>query len=126
MDFVKYLDAFENEILLKLAINLNRKAEPVPVKKRKIHNTEFGKFIGISFDYNEILAFNYYGLFKVSSKIIQMQSRYKKTFPTIKIINSPTIHFSSIKKEQILQLSPYLYKDFDKFKEYLVKLRWKN
>jgi len=119
-----YLEQFEKEVLIPLFKKEKRTPEPVPLKKGKIHLTEFGNFIESSFDCDQILAFDYYGLFKISKKIIDLHKQNIKTFPCIKIINSPVIHFSSVKKEQIHELAPHLYNKFDDFKNYLVKLRW--
>lgn len=121
----EYLKEFEKEVLIKLFESTKRNAEPVPLKKRKIHLTEFGSFIESSFKYNQVLAFDYYGLFKVSKKILSIRAEHISIFPSIKIINAPVIHFSSVKKEQIQQLAPHLLKDFNQFKKYLVNLRWK-
>ncbi len=121
----EYLQKFEKEVLIKIfETNFTRLPEPVPFNQ-KITKTKFGFFLDSSFDYNEVLAFDYYGLFKLSKGILKVKSRYSKTFPSIKIINAPVIHFSSIKKEQVQLLAPHLYKGFNDFKNYLVKLRWK-
>lgn len=122
----EYLLQFEKDVLIKLFENvyLTRIPEPVPLKKGKIHNTAFGNFIESAFEFQEVFAIDYYGLFKISTEIIKIKLNHIHTFPAIKIINSPVIHFSSVKKEQVQELAPDLYNDFDNFKKHLVHLRW--
>lgn len=99
------------------------KNEPVPLSPGKLQGGLFGKAVGISFDYNRVLSFDYYGLFKLSSTIIECKKdillAQKKT-----VILSPVIHFSSIKIEHIERFSKDLLLDFVAFKRYIVYLRW--
>lgn len=120
-----YLTKFEQQVMIPLyeAESLSIKSEPVPLFPGKLQGGEFGKMVGIDFKYDRVLCFDYYGLFKLSSTIIECKKdlvlAQKKT-----VIFSPVIHFSSVKIEHIEEYSKDLLLDFVAFKRYIVYLRW--
>jgi len=118
----EYLNQFERKILLPLyeSGDLSLKPEPVPLRAGKLKKSLFADFVGTSFEYPHILSFNYYGLFKPSTTLLQTTP--PKGMNTIK---APVIHFSSIKIEHIEKHHRELLLDFVSFKKFLVALRWK-
>jgi len=68
-----YLRRFENEVMQSLIgcqrKNIYQLNRPVPIQGGKLINSDFATFIGDTFDYDGLLAFNYYGFYKVSSGI---------------------------------------------------------
>lgn len=119
--WMDYLVEFEEKVLLKVynsSIN-SIKTEPVPIRPGKLLKTPFGEFIGRSFTHKNLIAFNYYGLFKISSGIIQVDRNGSNT------VVAPVIHFSSVKIEHVEQHCKELIVDFVSFKKFLVGLRWK-
>ena len=88
-------------------------------------DSEFGHFIGHTFDNDSILAFNYYGLFKVSTGIISSHEKNSRRFPGIKCIRSPVINFASIIPSDMAKIDRNLFEGFTDFKKYIVQLRWK-
>lgn len=116
-----YLLEFENKVLLKIYQSSanSMKVEPVPIRPGKLLKTDFGGFIGQSFQHKDLIAFNYYGLFKISSGIINVDRDGSNT------VMAPVIHFSSVKIEDVEQHCKELIVDFVSFKKSLVVLRWK-
>ena len=125
-----YFKEFEKRVMLPLFLEDSRPVyQPVmnvPIRPGKLHPTEFGRFIGDTFVFDGILAFNYYGLFKVSDKIKQTYLDNLKIFPGIRVIQSPVVNFASILPADVQYICPDLYEGFREFKEYIVKLRWNN
>ena len=121
-DWKEYLNKFENQILLPLfeSGDFLIKPEPVPLRAGKLRKSQFAIFVGADFKYKDILSFNYYGLFKPSTALLQ--TKPKKGLNTIK---APVIHFSSIKIDHIEKQHRELLLDFVNFKKFLVALRWK-
>lgn len=125
--FRQYLNAFEQQVLIYgfqeqvLAWN---KLDPVPVRPGKLNPTKFGRFIGNTFECDQLLAFDYYGMVKLSTGITKVVEEHRDLFPGVKLIKAPLITFASIMKEQVLYLSPDLVQGFDAFKDHLVQLRW--
>lgn len=126
MDMNAYLKAFETEVLVNAFINgiMGGKNEPTPVRPVKLNKTPFGHFIGHSFKFSDPLAFNYYGMVKVSTGVLEVVQEAEAVFPGLKLMNVPVINFSSIRKEHIYYLAPDLLSNFDQFKEHLIALRW--
>lgn len=116
-----YLIEFENKVLLKMYLSCgsSMKTEPVPIRPGKLLKTNFGALIGQSFEHKDLIAFNYYGLFKISSGIIKADRRGSNT------VVAPVIHFSSVKIEDVEKHCKELIVDFVSFKKSLVELRWK-
>lgn len=120
----EYLNLFEKNIViagvdsgvLKLGSQVM-----VPVKDGRLDNTEFGKFIGNSFDYAPVLVIDYYGLLKKSAGFKSKEESYQDV--EVKRLKSNVIYFASIKIEDIVNLDKSLAVDFPGFKKYLVDLR---
>jgi len=125
--WAQYLVEFEQKVMIPLyeAGCESMKNEPVPLSPGKLQGGLFGKAVGVRFDYDGVLSFDYYGLFKLSSTIVECKKdillAQKKS-----IIYSPVIHFSSVKIEHIEKYSRNLLLDFVAFKRYIVHLRWHN
>jgi len=98
-------------------------SEIVPLRKRKLHDTDFAEFIGPEFKYDMVLVFNFYGLFKLSNGAKAVVENSKGAFPNIRTMKARVIHFNSIKIEHIKELAPELLSDFPDFKKFLVDLR---
>lgn len=115
-----YLVDFELTVLLPVYMdNSSLKAEPVPLRIGKLHKTSFFDFIGSSFESNQILSFNYYGLFKPSTALQRIKPLQGRS-----TVNAPVIHFSSIKMDHIEKYNKKLLLEFVSFKKFLVALRW--
>jgi hypothetical protein len=97
--------------------------EIIPLRKKKLHDTELAAFVGPEFNYKSVLAFNYYGLFKLSSGGTEVVENCKLAFPNIRTMKARVIHFNSVKMEHIKELAPELLNDFPDFKRLLVDLR---
>lgn len=124
-----YLDRFEIQIVKYIleggeTRNIYQPGRLVPIQGGKLMDTDFGRFIGHTFDNEGTLAFNYYGLYKVSTGIIAAQEKSKAAFPGIKTIVSPVINFASILPSDMSIIDPELSDGFPRFKEYIVQLRW--
>ena len=127
MDKVKYLNQFENKVIIegfKKGIFGKRIEEIVPLRNGKLTSTTFGNYIGRSFVYKALLSINYYGLFKLSTEIINAAKNAETIFSEIRSIKSPVIHFNSVKIEQVKELAPELVQEYSDFKKYIVDLRW--
>lgn len=121
-----YMTRLEQEVMIigwEVEMFKSRPAEVVPLRKRKLHDTDFAKFIESSFKYDSVLVFNYYGLFKLSSGAHEVVENSKVAFPNIRTMKAEVVHFNSIKIEYIKELAPDLLADFPDFKKLLVDLR---
>lgn len=114
----EYLEEFEKKVLIGIFESVHLKREPVPVRPGKLINSPFGEFIGTSFIYNRAVAFNYYGLFKLSTGLKNIEF-------ISSTIKAPVVHFSAVKIEQVEEYCKPLIVDFVSFKKSLVALRWK-
>ena len=76
-DWKEYLNKFENQILLPLfeSGDFLIKPEPVPLRAGKLRKSQFAIFVGADFKYKDILSFNYYGLFKPSTALLQTKPK---------------------------------------------------
>lgn len=122
----EYLHNLEVKVMLKGHIDNVFKKSPlieVPLRKKKMNFTDFANFIGEDFIYPEVLSFNYYGLFKISSKTKEIVQQNSTAFPGLRTIKSRVIHFNSIRMEHVKELAPELLSDFPDFKQFLVNLR---
>lgn len=128
MDFEKYLIEFERKIFIegyKNGLFNKRDPEIVPLKNQKLSNTSFGRFIGNQFKFDQVLSINYYGLFKLSSEIVNVAEQARQIYNFgIRSIKVPVIYFSSLRIETIKKLSPELFIDYPEFKKHIVNLRW--
>lgn len=121
-----YMNELEQSVMIvgwKEKIFKERKPEIVPLRKKKLHLTPFSNFVGEKFIFDEVLIFNYYGLFKFSSEAINIINESRIAFPNIRTMKSNVIYFNSIKIEHIKELAPELLQDFPDFKQFLVGLR---
>ena len=130
MDKMKaYLNDFEKKVMLKMVdlpfgVNAVKSKVQVPVQGGKLINSEFGAFVGNSFEFDGLLAFNYYGLYKLSDGIKNIYEKSTGTFPGIKVITATVVNFASILPANVQQIDSDLYQGFAEFKKYMVKLRW--
>ena len=128
MDFQKYIEVFEKEVIIKgfeQGVLGSKKEEVVPIRNGKLSNTDFGEFIGKTFDYDKMLSINYYGLFKLSNGIMFATEKARRMFPDVRSIKAPVVYFNSIKIEQIKLLSPETFFNFPEFREEIIRVRWK-
>lgn len=97
----------------------------VPLRAGKLAPTPFGVFIGRSFEFDGILAINYYGHYKLSTGILDAVLDISQRFPDVRSIRSHVVYFNAIKIEHIQSLSDKgMQLDFPIFKRELVELRW--
>ena len=124
--WTKYLVELEQLVMVQGMESgaFKKKAEEiVPLRKTKLHFTPFANFVGSQFKYDKVLAFNYYGLFKISTQTASVVEDCRVAFPNVRTIKAKVIHFNSIKMEHIKLLAPDLLPDFPDFKRFLVDLR---
>ncbi len=116
-----YLNSFEKTVMIPMyqAGIYNQRMELISSRSGKLQNTNFGLFIKRYFEYEDILALNYYGLVKLSTGL-----SHRNAFDSKRLIRSPVIHFNSVKIEHIEKFNSDLLPDFVKFKQRLVKLCW--
>jgi hypothetical protein len=126
MDLIDYMKQFEIDVLVKgynEKLITNRDPEPVPMRPGKYRNTHFGKFLGKTFNYDGVIAINYYGHFKVSTGILRRVEDARSIF-RVKSVMSPIIYFAAIHAADVKKIDPGFIKDFEKYKRYVSKLRW--
>ena len=125
-EWTKYLVALETSVMVRgneEGVFKKKAEEIVPLRKTKLHFTPFANFIGSEFEFGSVLAFNYYGLFKISTGTSKVVAECRVAFPNVRTIKAKVIHFNSIKMEHIKELAPDLLPDFPDFKRFLVDLR---
>jgi hypothetical protein len=123
--FLEYMRKFENRVMLPcIADGIFKQKVMVSTKKPKLLKTSFGKFVGSIFEHDEIVAFNYYGLMKVSLAFINEYQHYRNLGLELKAIQCPVVYFGALKMQHITKYGSGLFNDFVAFKEYLVDLRW--
>lgn len=120
---MKYLGLFEENVIVKGVESglLKDNKIMVPIKDGGLDSTQFGRFIGNQFDYDEILVIDYYGLLKKSKGFVDKYTSFKDL--EVKRLKSNVIHFASVKIEDIARLDKSLMVDFPGFKKYIVDLR---
>jgi hypothetical protein len=101
----------------------NQKKISISSKESRLAKKPFGQFIGKSFDYDQILVFNYYGLNKPSTGFLRDVDFLRKKGFEVKTVESVVIYFASIKLADISKFSPDLTNGFSEFKNSLVELR---
>lgn len=124
----RYFNEFEKMVMVEgVKNNIFRiKGEtiiPLRRKNKKLNNSDFAEFIGDKFDFDELFAFNYYGLVKLSTGTIKIVKQNITIFPNLRTIKSRVLHFNSIKTYHIKKLAPDLLSYFPEFKQFLVDLR---
>ena len=118
----EYLIDFESKVILPgLEQDLFGKKIKVQVKGGKLRASEFGKFVGIEFPYDDAVAIDYYGLVKKSTGFSKKLNSYSDL--DVKAARIPVVHFAAVKIEHITDLAPELLSGFAAFKKHLVKLR---
>jgi hypothetical protein len=124
--FLAYLAAFEERVMI-AGVKANAfkfKGDTIiPLRRKKLNGTPFADFVGDSFEHNDVLAFNYYGLVKLSSGAVKIVKENIAVFPNLRTIKSKVLHFNSVKTEHIRKLAPDLLPEFSEFKMFLVGLR---
>lgn len=112
------IDGFRRELIGKTG------EEVVPLRAGRLAKEALGQFVGKSFHCDSVLAINYYGLYKLSSGIYAAVESVRMLFPDLRSIKSPVVHFNSLKAENVIALAPDLAPDYERFKKYIVQLRW--
>lgn len=99
----------------------------IPLRAGRLSSTPFGLFLGKEFEYDSLLAINFYGHFKLSSKIIKAVESVKHIFHGIRSIKAQIIHFNSIRTEAAKEIAgndKQLFIDYVEFKRGLLDLRF--
>lgn len=118
----QYLVDFENKVIIEgLQSGIFGRKIMIPVKRGRLYKSEFGDFVGVSFDCESAFVIDYYGLLKKSTGFVLMLKGYEDI--EVKRVRVPVAHFASIKIEHIADLAPDLVVEFPTFKKHLVKLR---
>lgn len=95
-----------------------------PVKKQRLHSSDFGKLIGsTALDFPEILVVDYYGLIKRSAGFISKVEDLRSDGVEAKSMFVPIAYFAGIKMEHLARSAPDLIPFFSEFKKTLVELR---
>lgn len=126
--FSDHLAQFEQQVMLKYysvikGSDSEANVQIIPIRESK-KLSEFQEAIGSSFQHPDVMAFNFYGCYKVSSYILRRVKALKDVFPDIKVVRTPVVFFNSIQQEFVEKYAPSLYPDFAEFKEMVVQLRW--
>jgi hypothetical protein len=97
----------------------------VSVRGSKLGKTKFGILIGFTIDSDIEFVIDYYGYFKRSRGFTSRIKLLKKEAPSkqIKAIETITVHFASIRMEQIALLKPSLLEEFPQFKSFILEKR---
>jgi len=122
--FAAYMKSFEESVIIKgFESGIFDKKGMVPYKKGKLHNTDYGKAIGIWFAYDKSLAVDYYGLVKKSDGLCHEFDSLVKKGIHVTSMKSPLVFFASVKIETVQELCSDLVADFPAFKAHLIQLR---
>lgn len=124
--FQNYVQRFEKEVMIPLfetggikVIKLNISTRP-----SRLFKTEFGQLLGCGFEYDRILALNYYGMMKPSFGFTEQVKKLKLEGFTVHSVVTPVVYFASVRLIDIKKYSQDLTMDFSDFKEKLVEMRW--
>ena len=124
----EYMTLFEKEVIIKGyeqgVFCKTPQEQIVPVDGGKLKDSKIGFFTGSAFEYRNLLAINYYGLFKMSSEIHRAVDKAEKIFGKIKTIMTPVVFYNAVKIEHVKDLAPDLLDYYPDFKRHLVELRW--
>lgn len=126
MDYANYLKDFENKIILagyKEGILSGSKPQPVPLRPGKLYATNLGQFVGKTFEYDGVLAINYYGFFKLSTGILKRARKVNRIFKVATAM-APAIYFNSIYGTHIAAINEEMLCGWLDFKKYITDLRW--
>lgn len=122
--FADYMEQFEQKVMIPCAENeLFKRKIMVSTRTPKLRDTAFGQFIGPAFKYDGILAFNYYGLTKVSTGFQKRVQQVVNDGMDVKAVETLVVYFAAIKMKNITDFAPDLVLHFTEYKEYLVALR---
>ena len=122
MDYKKYLDSFEKQIVIVgVERKLFGKEGMAPLKECKLSSTQFGRFVGSRINCPIPMAIDYYGMIKKSSGLIDVVNNYHGL--EIKSILVKVAYFASIKNEHINELAPELLENYPLFKKFMIELR---
>jgi hypothetical protein len=130
--FEDYLSKFEYEVLIKgYELCIFNRTQLVSTNLGVLGNSKFASQMGKLLSYPGILVVDYYGHLKKSYGFIDAlkEERKKLNGRQIKMMESVTIHFNSVKIEDIADISKdsFLISNFAEFKkEVLVKRGFKN
>lgn len=122
---LEYLKKFEQMISVGVSNKTFEKSELISVRGSKLGKTRFGILIGFTIDSDMEFVIDYYGYFKRSRGFASRIKFLKKEVPTrqIKAIETITVHFASIRMEQIAYLSPSMLAAFPEFKRFILEKR---
>jgi hypothetical protein len=122
---LEYLKKFEQMISVGVRNKTFEKSGLVSVRGSKLGKTKFGILIGFTIDSDIEFVIDYYGYFKRSRGFTSRIKLLKKEAPSkqIKAIETITVHFASIRMEQIALLKPSLLEEFPQFKSFILEKR---
>ena len=122
---LEYLKKFEQMISVGVSNKTFEKSELISVRGSKLGKTKFGILLGFTIDSDIEFVIDYYGYFKRSRGFASRIKLLKKEAPRrqIKAIETITVHFASIRMEQIAYLSPALLPMFPEFKRFILEKR---
>ena len=122
-EFLIYMGEFERRILIEgWRRGFWGVWDSVTVRPGRLARQDIGRFLGTRFTSDHILAIDYYGLTKKSTRFMSMAADLGTH--SFKTINAPVIHFASVKLEHILELAPDLVPKFAEFKESIKFVRF--
>lgn len=122
--FSDYMEKFERKVMIPCATGgVFSSLVMVSTRESKLKETDFGQFVGTAFEFEKKLAFNYYGLMKLSTGLIKKVQSVVNDGMDVKAAEALVIYFAAIKMKHITDFAPELATDFSDFKEYLVLLR---
>jgi len=122
--FSSYMEKIEQRIMIPCVVNGTFKNKiMVSVKKSKFLGTDFGDFVGEVFEDDRLIAFNYYGMVKISTAYVRKVQKLENQGVSVKSLECSVAYFSAIKMSHLDKYAPELIEKFSRFKEFLVKLR---
>lgn len=121
----EYLKKFEQMISIGVSNKTFEKSGLVSVRGSKLGKTKFGILVGFTIDSDLEFVIDYYGYFKRSRGFTSRIKFLRKDAPRkqIKAIETITVHFASIRMEQIALLKPALLEEFPQFKSFILEKR---
>ena len=122
---LEYLKKFEQMISVGVRNKTFEKSGLVSVRGSKLGKTRFGIILGFTIDSDMEFVIDYYGYFKRSRGFASQIKILKRDAPNrqIKAIETITVHFASIRVEQIAHLSPAMLAAFPEFKRFILEKR---
>jgi hypothetical protein len=116
---MEYFHEFERSFLELNPAQFGWKDRIVSVRESKLKSHTFGQILGTVFQHSKPCAFDYYGLQRKSTGLINKLADSSD----LNTIVCPVLHFQSIKIEHILEVNPELIHKFAEFKTTLLKIR---